>query len=272
MDPGPKHHSLYPQVHLHSEAKSVVVRDGELGTSQSDITPRSHGGPPNLSLQKMVHFNVKQSPAVYFWKGSACPPLESPALTEGSFWIVKFSPSQSSELKWQNKHVHYQLTAQPWSWSSGAAPTVRAAVTGKPRRPAIWRGDTSSANVHSPTFLLPVHTSQNTGLPWKTLITQMEINQFISFKRVLWQTHLELSVLTVDRVVFFKDRSGWWCPPKINRGSKKQEAAPVCVCVRNTVHFRTWTDRWWFNSTVIHLVYLSRKTKWCAAPLITNQL
>lgn len=62
--PGPKHHKqmsiqIEPQVHSH--AMSVIVRDKEVGTSQSDITPTSHGGPLNLPLCKMVHFNVKQS-------------------------------------------------------------------------------------------------------------------------------------------------------------------------------------------------------------------
>lgn len=40
---------------------SVIVRDEEVGTSQSDITPKSHGGPLNLPCHKKVHFNVKQS-------------------------------------------------------------------------------------------------------------------------------------------------------------------------------------------------------------------
>lgn len=51
-------HLIQSQVHSH--AMSVVVRDKEVGTSQSDITPKSHGGPQSFALHNMVHFNVKQ--------------------------------------------------------------------------------------------------------------------------------------------------------------------------------------------------------------------
>lgn len=61
-------HLIQPQVHSH--AMSVAVRDEEVGTSQSDITPKSHGGPLNFPLHKMVHFNVKQSLCCFLQTGS----------------------------------------------------------------------------------------------------------------------------------------------------------------------------------------------------------
>lgn len=61
-------HLIQPQVHSH--AMSFGVRDKEVGTSQSDITSKSHGGPKIVPLHKMVHFNVKQSLCCFLQVGS----------------------------------------------------------------------------------------------------------------------------------------------------------------------------------------------------------
>lgn len=84
------------------------MRDEEVGTSQSDITPKSRGGPLNFPLHKMVHFNVKQSLCCFLQAGSFGHLLRVSSSNRektNKLWIAKFSPSKRFELKRQNEPV-----------------------------------------------------------------------------------------------------------------------------------------------------------------------
>ena len=62
---------------------------------------QSHGGPLNMPLHKTVHFNVKQSFAVFFLFSFKSPQLRPREMSELS------SSVPVKRFKWQNEPVHF---------------------------------------------------------------------------------------------------------------------------------------------------------------------
>lgn len=162
---------------------SVVVRDKEVGTSQSDITPTSHGGPLNLPLRKMVHFNVKQSLCcvVFCSQVLVVVSKESPAQTKNrclncqvqSQWEVWAATAAPTRLfPW-----HRCVQTQPWSSGhilGALREAVRAAAIATPRWPGRRRRSAAqlchiTCRKHPNHVWIRLHDSDTTGSVWLVL-------------------------------------------------------------------------------------------------------